>query len=236
MRKTAECARDETPKRTARNAGCTQLCSIAIRNLCISALCAFSVSTNVDASIKVVASRFRRSDITADVGLNSFQTSGQQPGRRCSAVMSAFSASAPSARPLPSRLTGPDPIPHLTLTHLCDRRARDKQARQTDPLASSPGPTASTTSSPATSTSSIETISGVGAGGRLHPRRAARRQVGRHGEQAGDRAPRAGAADAGRAAGTAAAVRRPRSAVRCRSCAPSATAWPATTCCASRRS
>ncbi len=49
--------------------------------------------------------------------------------------MSASSASAPSARRSPAGSPAPIPIPHLTLTHLCDRRARDKQARQTDALA-----------------------------------------------------------------------------------------------------
>jgi homoserine dehydrogenase len=31
-------------------------------------------------------------------------------------------------------LIGPDPIPHLSLTHICDRRARDKRARESEPL------------------------------------------------------------------------------------------------------
>jgi homoserine dehydrogenase len=33
------------------------------------------------------------------------------------------------------RLTAPDPVPHLRLTHICDRRARDKRSRQPDALA-----------------------------------------------------------------------------------------------------
>lgn len=33
------------------------------------------------------------------------------------------------------RLTGSDPVPHLRLTHICDRRARDERSRQPDALA-----------------------------------------------------------------------------------------------------
>jgi homoserine dehydrogenase len=68
------------------------------------------------------------------VGLNSFQTSGNSPGhaQRCHVgILGLGTVGLAVAR----RLTGPDPVPHLTLTHLCDRRARDKQARQTDELA-----------------------------------------------------------------------------------------------------
>lgn len=68
------------------------------------------------------------------MGLNSFQTSGNSPGaaHRCHVgILGMGTVGTAVAR----RLTGPDPIPHLTLTHLCDRRARDKQARQTDALA-----------------------------------------------------------------------------------------------------
>jgi homoserine dehydrogenase len=68
------------------------------------------------------------------VGLNSFQTSGNSPGdgQRCRVgILGVGSVGTAVAR----RLTGPDRVPHLTLTHLCDRRARDKQARQADALA-----------------------------------------------------------------------------------------------------
>src|SRR5204863_8145359 len=34
------------------------------------------------------------------------------------------------------RLTGPDPIPQLKLTHIADRFARDKRGRQAEPVAS----------------------------------------------------------------------------------------------------
>jgi len=67
------------------------------------------------------------------VGLNSFQTSGISPGdaQRCHlGILGLGTVGMAVAR----RLTGPDSFPHLTLTHLCDRRARDKQARQTDSL------------------------------------------------------------------------------------------------------
>jgi homoserine dehydrogenase len=68
------------------------------------------------------------------VGLNSFQTSGNSPGdlQRCHVgILGMGTVGTAVAR----RLTGPDSIPHLTLTHICDRRARDKQARQPDTLA-----------------------------------------------------------------------------------------------------
>ncbi len=68
------------------------------------------------------------------MGLNSFQTSGNSPGdaQRCRVgILGVGTVGAAVAR----RLTGPDRLPHLTLTHLCDRRARDKQARQPDALA-----------------------------------------------------------------------------------------------------
>ena len=69
------------------------------------------------------------------MGLNSFQTSGNSPGdlQRCRVgILGLGTVGLAVAR----RLTGPDSVPHLTLTHLCDRRARDKQARQGDELAS----------------------------------------------------------------------------------------------------
>jgi homoserine dehydrogenase len=69
------------------------------------------------------------------VGLNSFQTSGNSPGdgARCHVgILGMGTVGSAVAR----RLTGPDPVPHLRLTHICDRRARDKQARQPDALRS----------------------------------------------------------------------------------------------------
>ena len=68
------------------------------------------------------------------MGLNSFQTSGNSPGhpQRCHVgILGLGTVGTAVAR----RLSGPDAIPHIELTHLCDRRAKDKQARQTDALA-----------------------------------------------------------------------------------------------------
>jgi homoserine dehydrogenase len=68
------------------------------------------------------------------VGLNSFQTSGNSPGtrdRRCHVGLLGYgTVGAAVAR----RLTGADAVPPLVLTHICDRRARDKQARESSPL------------------------------------------------------------------------------------------------------
>ncbi len=67
------------------------------------------------------------------MGLNSFQTSGNSPGdaQRCHVgILGMGTVGTAVAR----RLTGPDPLPTLALTHICDRRARDKQARYTDAL------------------------------------------------------------------------------------------------------
>jgi homoserine dehydrogenase len=65
------------------------------------------------------------------VGLNSFQTSGNSPGARgaarCRVGVLGFGAIGAAVT---SRLTGSDSIPALELTHICDRRARDKRARQ----------------------------------------------------------------------------------------------------------
>ncbi len=70
------------------------------------------------------------------MGLNSFQTSGISPGdrdARCHVGLLGFgSVGAAVAK----RLTGPDPIPHLALTHICDRRAREKRARVSEPISS----------------------------------------------------------------------------------------------------
>ena len=60
----------------------------------------------------------------------------QQPRRPASsprAVASAFSASAPSASAIARRLTDSDSLSTLQLTHICDRRAREKRARQPEP-------------------------------------------------------------------------------------------------------
>jgi homoserine dehydrogenase len=69
------------------------------------------------------------------VGLNTFQTSGNSPGdreARCHVGLLGFgTVGAAVAR----RLTSPDSIPHLTLTSICDRRAREKRARESEPLA-----------------------------------------------------------------------------------------------------
>jgi hypothetical protein len=61
------------------------------------------------------------------LGLNSFQTSGNSPGARCCLVGILGFGTVGSA--IARRLTGPDSIPSLELTHICDRRARDKGAR-----------------------------------------------------------------------------------------------------------
>ena len=67
------------------------------------------------------------------VGLNSFQTSGNTPGdfERCHVGILGFGTVGTAVA---RRLTGPDAVPHLVLTHICDRRARDKQARHSDAL------------------------------------------------------------------------------------------------------
>lgn len=70
------------------------------------------------------------------MGLNSFQTSGNSPGgrdTRCHVGLLGFGTVGSA---MARRLTGPDPLPHLVLTHICDRRARDKQARESEPLSS----------------------------------------------------------------------------------------------------
>jgi homoserine dehydrogenase len=65
------------------------------------------------------------------VGLNSFQTSGNSPGDCRVGIVGFGTVGSALAR----RLTGPDPVPRLHLTHISDRRARDKRLRQTAPLA-----------------------------------------------------------------------------------------------------
>lgn len=65
------------------------------------------------------------------MGLNSFQTSGNSPGGCHVGILGFGTLGAAVAR----RLTGSDLIPRLQLTHICDRRARDKRTRQSEPLA-----------------------------------------------------------------------------------------------------
>jgi homoserine dehydrogenase len=65
--------------------------------------------------------------------LNSFQTSGNSPGfGRCRVGILGFGIVGSA---LARRLTGPDSIPLLELTHICDRRAREKRTRQPQPIA-----------------------------------------------------------------------------------------------------
>ena len=63
--------------------------------------------------------------------LNSFQTSGSSPGHqasgRCQVGILGFGTVGSA---IARRLTGPDSPPLLQLTHICDRRAREKRARQ----------------------------------------------------------------------------------------------------------
>ena len=66
--------------------------------------------------------------------LNTFQTSGNSPGHaRCRVGLLGFGTVGAA---LAQRLTAPDSPPSLQLTHICDRRAREKRARQPDPVAS----------------------------------------------------------------------------------------------------
>jgi homoserine dehydrogenase len=74
------------------------------------------------------------------VPLNSFQTSGNSPGdprqshpARCRVGILGFGTVGSA---IARRLTGPDSPPLLQLTHICDRRAREKRARQPEPFAS----------------------------------------------------------------------------------------------------
>jgi homoserine dehydrogenase len=69
-----------------------------------------------------------REDEKGLLGLNSFQTSGNSPGPpRCLIGILGFGTVGSA---IARRLTGPDSIPTLELTHICDRRARDKRARE----------------------------------------------------------------------------------------------------------
>ena len=67
------------------------------------------------------------------MGLNSFQTSGNSPGdARCRVGLLGF---GPIGLAVARHLTGPGAPPTLNLTHIYDRRAREKQGRQADLLA-----------------------------------------------------------------------------------------------------
>jgi homoserine dehydrogenase len=72
----------------------------------------------------------------SSVPLNSFQTSGNSPGDRDTRCRVGILGFGTVGSTVARRLTGPDPIPQLKLTHIADRRARDKRARQSEPLAS----------------------------------------------------------------------------------------------------
>jgi homoserine dehydrogenase len=64
------------------------------------------------------------------LGLNSFQTSGSSPTpARCHVGLLGF---GPAGAAIARRLTSPDSPPALNLTRICDRRAREKSARQSD--------------------------------------------------------------------------------------------------------
>jgi homoserine dehydrogenase len=66
------------------------------------------------------------------LGLNSFQTSGNSPTGCRVGLLGFGTVGSAIAR----RLTGPDSPRSLQLTIICDRRAREKRARQSEPLAS----------------------------------------------------------------------------------------------------
>ena len=70
------------------------------------------------------------------MALNSFQTSGNSPGDRDTRCRVGLLGFGPIGSTVARRLTGPDPIPQLKLTHIADRFARDKRARQPEPVAS----------------------------------------------------------------------------------------------------
>ena len=68
--------------------------------------------------------------------MNSFQTSGNSPGdrdRRCHVAILGLGTVGSAVA---ERLTGSDPVPALRLTHIYDRRARDKRSRQPDAISS----------------------------------------------------------------------------------------------------
>jgi homoserine dehydrogenase len=66
--------------------------------------------------------------------LNSFQTSGSSPtASRCQVALLGF---GPIGAALARRLTGPDSPLGLQLTHIFDRRAREKRAREAEAVSS----------------------------------------------------------------------------------------------------
>ena len=71
------------------------------------------------------------------MGLNTFQTSGSSPtsGARKPEGSVALLGFGPLGQALARRLTGPDSPLGLQLTHICDRRAREKSVREADAIA-----------------------------------------------------------------------------------------------------
>lgn len=78
------------------------------------------------------------------MSLNSFQTSGNSPGAtqikspadrdsRCQVGLLGF---GPLGAAVARRLTGPDAVSPLTLTHIYDRRARERRVREADAISS----------------------------------------------------------------------------------------------------
>jgi homoserine dehydrogenase len=68
------------------------------------------------------------------VALNSFQTSGSSPTDRDARCHVAILGFGTVGSAVARRLTGPDAPSPLRLTHICDRRAREKRARQSGAL------------------------------------------------------------------------------------------------------
>lgn len=80
--------------------------------------------------VSILSWSSRRGEDERGLELNSFQTSGNSPSQgheRC-AVGILGSGTVESA--IARRLTSPDSISILPLTHICDRRTREKRARQ----------------------------------------------------------------------------------------------------------
>lgn len=71
------------------------------------------------------------------MGLNTFQTSGSSPtsGSREAKCQVALLGFGPLGAALARRLTGPDSPLGLQLTHICDRRAREKSVREPQAIA-----------------------------------------------------------------------------------------------------
>ena len=168
------------------------------------------------------------------MGLNSFQTSGNSPGlpQRCRVgILGLGTVGTAVAR----RLSGPDAIPHLELTHLCDRRAKDKQTRQTDALASLTWTDRFDDLLASDIDIIIESIPGSEPA--VDYVRAAllagKSVVTSNKSVIAHQGPALLRWRSGRAGSFGS---KERSAAPCRSCVRSAKAWPATTCCASRPS